>query len=115
LSLLEMVQQYAWHKLDKADGSLNTSARSGHTLSSAGNSFICFGGLDGRKDTQGKTIPNNDLYMLSVNEGMYMCMFIDSQQQNRFIQLVATNRTWNKSVPSPSSPDESFSEHCRYK
>jgi hypothetical protein len=72
-----MVQPYAWVKLQKGEGSLNVSGRSGHSLVPSGNSFICFGGIDGRKDTQGRTVPNNDIYLLSVNEGMCMCMFVE--------------------------------------
>lgn len=64
-----MVHPYAWTELKRTDASLRISARSGHTLVHVGESYICFGGSDGRKDLQGKTCPNNDLFVLSLQDG----------------------------------------------
>ncbi len=65
-----MAQPYAWTQLDKQTGSLTISARSGHTMVKVGSDFICYGGMDGRKDSNGRTMPNSDTYILSLDEGM---------------------------------------------
>ncbi len=64
-----MVQPYAWIELQRSEASQKVSGRSGHTLNRVGEVDICFAGSDGRKDAHGKTCPNNDLFVLSIQDG----------------------------------------------
>ena len=69
---------YSWNKLIRGESSLSPTPRSGHTLSSCKVGVFCFGGVDGRKHEQGQIVPNSDLYLLKVRDGMiiYYCLCI---------------------------------------
>ena len=66
-----MTQPYTWRRISQAEGSAMISARSGHTLTQTKSGIICYGGTDGRKNDRGSSVPNSDLYILSLTENTY--------------------------------------------
>lgn len=67
-----MPQPYAWNKLQRLNGSVDPTARAGHTVLATKAGFVCYGGMDGRKDDKGRVTPNSDVYVLSLKESVYL-------------------------------------------
>ncbi|KAF4730437.1 hypothetical protein FOZ62_030705, partial [Perkinsus olseni] len=61
-----MPQPYAWVRLKNAGGT-SVSPRSGHTITATPHGFICYGGMDGRRNDLGNPAPNSDLYILKLH------------------------------------------------
>ena len=66
-----MPQPYTWQKLESAPDSVQLSGRSGHSISAQSCGMVCFAGMDGRKDDYGRVSPNNEVFLLSLSDGMY--------------------------------------------
>jgi hypothetical protein len=67
-----MSQPYAWNKLRSSPDSAKISSRSGHSLTKTGSGIFCFGGVDGKRDNLGNSVPTRDLYELKLSGGMRM-------------------------------------------
>ena len=65
-----MPSPYAWNKLAKSNTSGSVSARAGHSFTASKSGIVCFGGIDGRKNEKGLTVPNNDLHILKLRGSM---------------------------------------------
>lgn len=66
-----MPNRYSWNKLSQPAPSTFVTPRSGHTLTATSHGYVCFGGIDGRKNEKGHPVPNNDLYLFTVRGQEY--------------------------------------------
>ncbi|CAK0791281.1 unnamed protein product [Prorocentrum cordatum] len=64
-----MPHPYKWEKLNQdADPERTVTPRAGHTLTPSGPGFIMYGGMDSRRNDQGQSAPNSDLFVLKLGQ-----------------------------------------------
>lgn len=67
------MSSFSWTKLVKCKESANIAPVSQQSCTAVGSGFVIFGGMDGRKNEHGVPIPNSDLNVLTLRNGMSFC------------------------------------------
>ena len=65
-----MTSAFSWSRLTKSADSKAVPPVSGFTLTRFDSGVALFGGLDGRRNGQKTPVPNADLHVLNVGDGM---------------------------------------------
>lgn len=89
-----MPKQLIWIKLKVGESA--PSARLGHTLVDMGNSvYILYGGIDANSKMEGKIIPNNQVYKLTI-KGKGECVWTLVDCEGEEIPQARTNHSATK-------------------
>jgi len=102
-----MPHPFKWERLSQdEDPERTVTPRAGHTLTPSGPGFIMFGGMDSRRNDQGQSAPNSDLFVLKLgNNRTYKWESIELDAASQ----VPPARTLHSAVStSPTNSDEVF-------
>lgn len=72
-SFCEIMSSFSWSKLVKSKESANVAPACQQSCTPVSCGFILFGGFDGRKNAQGVPIPNSDLNVITLRNGIFFC------------------------------------------
>jgi hypothetical protein len=72
-SFCEIMSSFSWSKLVKSKEGANVAPSSQQSCTAVSCGFVVFGGIDGRKNEHGVPIPNSDLNVITLRNGIFFC------------------------------------------